>query len=70
VGLHLLLKLLSSTSEKERGELLEKMKTAFLGVQEIRNKMENIKKAATDMLENCKIGLADLKKVLDILKVD
>jgi hypothetical protein len=70
VGLHLLLRLLSSTSEKERGELLEKMKAAFLGVQEIRNKMENIKKAATDMLENCKIGLADLKKVLDVLKVD
>jgi hypothetical protein len=69
-GLKLLLKLLSSTSEKERGELIEKMNAAAASVQEIRSKMENIKKAATEALENAKLGLADVKQVLAFLKTE
>lgn len=69
-GLKLLLKLLSSTSEKERGELIEKMNSASASVQEIRSKIENIKRAATEVLENAKLGLADVKQVLAFLKTD
>jgi hypothetical protein len=69
MGVKFLLKLVSSRSEKERGELLEKMKVASISITDCRNRLENIKRAATDVLENTKMGLNDCKVAFDVLVV-
>jgi hypothetical protein len=69
MGVKFLLKLVSSRSEKERGELIEKMKMASISITDCRSRLENIKRAATDMLENTKLGLNDCKVAFDVLVV-
>jgi hypothetical protein len=67
VSLKLLLKLVSSQNEKERNELLEKLKCVVLTINEVKKKIENIKKNATEILETAKVSLGDLKGITDML---
>lgn len=69
VALKLLLRIVNSQNEKERGELVEKIHSAFLLLDELKKKMENSKKAATELLENLKVSLSDIKRITDLLVV-
>jgi hypothetical protein len=67
ISLRLLLRLVNSQNEKERGELVEKIQAASTLLTELGKKMENQKKSAVDLLESLKIGLVDIKRISDLL---
>jgi len=67
LSLRLLLRIVNSQNEKERGELVEKIHTAFTLLDELRKKMENQKKSASELFESLKISLGDIKRISDIL---
>ena len=67
ISLRLLLRIVNSQNEKERGELVEKIHAASLLLTELGKKMENQKKSAVDLLESLKIGLVDIKRISDLL---
>jgi hypothetical protein len=69
VSLKLVLKLISSQNEKERNELIEKLNSVVLMINELKKKIENIKKNATEILETAKISLSDIKSILDNCQV-
>ena len=70
ISLRLLLRIVNSQNEKERGELVEKIHAAFTLLTELGKKMENQKKFATELLESLKIGIADIKKISDLLSIE
>ena len=67
ISLRLLLRIVNSQNEKERGELVEKIHAASTLLTELGKKMENQKKSAVDLLESLKIGLVDIKRISDLL---
>jgi hypothetical protein len=67
MALKLLLRLVSLKSNNEKDLLVEKIQAASCTLQEIAKRFENCKKNAAEILENSKIGLADVKKVCDTL---
>jgi hypothetical protein len=69
MALKLLLRLVSLKSNNEKDLLVEKIQRASYSLQEIAKRFENCKKNAADILENSKIGLADVKKVCDALAI-
>ena len=69
ISLRLLLRIVNSQNEKERGELVEKIHAASLLLTELGKKMENQKKSAVDLLESLKIGLVDIKRISDLLNI-
>jgi hypothetical protein len=69
MALKLLLRLVSLKSNNEKDLLVEKIQNASCTLQEISKRFENCKKNAAEILENSKIGLADVKKVCDALMI-
>ena len=69
ISLRLLLRIVNSQNEKERGELVEKIHAASTLLTELGKKMENQKKSAVDLLESLKIGLVDIKRISDLLNI-
>jgi hypothetical protein len=69
MALKLLIRLVSLKSNNEKDLLVEKIQNACCSLQEISKRFENCKKNAAEILENSKIGLADVKKVCDALVV-
>jgi hypothetical protein len=66
-SLKFLSKLVTTQNEKEKSELLEKIKGVALGIGEVRKKLENCKKSAQDILDNSKIALSECKSIYDTL---
>lgn len=69
MALKLLLRLVSLKSNNEKDILVEKIQAASCSLQEISKRFENCKKSANEILENSKIGLADVKKICDALSL-
>jgi hypothetical protein len=69
MALKLLLRLVTLKSSNERDLLVEKIQNASCTLQEIAKRFENCKKNAVEIVENSKIGLADVKKVCDVLAI-
>lgn len=69
VSLKLLMRIVNSQNEKERGELVDKIHSAFTLLVEQIKKLENSKKAASDLLENLKVSLSDMKRITEILTI-
>jgi hypothetical protein len=69
ISLKLLMRLVNSQNEKERSELIDKIHNAFVMLEELKKKMENSKKAATELLENLKVSLTDVKRITDVLVI-
>lgn len=68
-SLKFLSKLVTTQNEKEKGELLEKIKTVSLNIGEIRKKLENCKKNAQEIIENSKLALNECKTIYDTLSM-
>jgi hypothetical protein len=69
VSLKLFMRIVNSQNEKERGELVDKIHSAFTLLVEQIKKLENSKKAASDLLENLKVSLSDMKRITEILTI-
>lgn len=68
-ALKLVLRLIATQDEKEKEKLVEKIHMAFGKLEELSKKTENIKKNATDILENTKLCLTDIKCLKDVLSI-
>lgn len=66
VGLKMLFKIVDSDSE-HRTDIIDKIRKACVEIEGLRLKLENIKKAAAETIENAKLGLLDVKKLGELL---
>ena len=69
LSLKMLFRIIQSQNEKERNELVEKTKLALVLLEEHRKKLENSKKAFLEGIEHLKIGLADVKQIMETLSI-
>lgn len=69
ISLKLLMRIVNSQNEKERGELVDKIHSAFTLLVEQIKKLENSKKAASELLDNLKISITDMKRITEILTI-
>lgn len=67
MSLKLLLRLVQAHTEKERSELIEKVKLAFCILEEHKKKLENTKKTLLESVEHLKTSLIDVKQVMELL---
>jgi hypothetical protein len=69
LSLKMLVRIIQSQNEKERNELVEKTKLALILLEEHRKKLENAKKALLEGVEHLKIGLTDVKQIMETLSI-
>jgi hypothetical protein len=67
LSVKLLLRLVQTQNEKERGELIEKIRYAFALLEDHKKKLENTKKSLMESVEYLKTGLHDVKQIMEVL---